>query len=223
MTNARQATPSNRVRGSTRFPRLHCIYRWTLQFGNVFVLLRAFKAISWYIRDWYVYSRLPNAELLCIIDSFPQLHDRTASTPFDAHYYYMSGWAMRRITANRPASHVDVGSLILFSNLLGAIVPVTFVDLRPLEVTLGGLTSVSGSILNLPFPTATIVSLSCLHVAEHIAPRAIWRLIGSRWHTKSRARIDKGLSTKWASFSCRPGWQISSLLQCSSDSFSCCD
>ena len=101
-------------------------------------------------------------------DSCPQLHDRTHATPFDPHYFFVSGWAMRRIVANRPHKHVDVGSHNLFASLLSAVVPVTFLDYRPLNAKLAGLECVGGNILELPFADSTLESLSCLHVAEHI-------------------------------------------------------
>ena len=74
----------------------------------------------WLFGDWRNYARLPGAERISLIDSWPQVHDRTGSMPFDAHYYYVSGWAARRIVASRPVRHVDVGSLALFANLLSA-------------------------------------------------------------------------------------------------------
>ena len=75
---------------------------------------------------------------------------------------------MRRIVANRPGRHLDVGSHNLFANLLSAVVPVTFLDYRPLNAKLAGLSCVGGNILELPFADDSAESLSCLHVAEHI-------------------------------------------------------
>ncbi len=75
---------------------------------------------------------------------------------------------MRRIVARRPSRHVDVGSQVAFVNLLSAVVPVTFVDYRPLDVRIEGLDCRSGDILHLPFEDQSVESLSCLHVAEHI-------------------------------------------------------
>ena len=143
-------------------------YRWLTQFGDPIKAIRAVRNIGWYVRDWHRYGRMEGAEALRLIDSWPQLHDRTPETPFDAHYFWMGGWAMRRIVAQRPDRHVDVGSQAVFVNLLSAVVPVTFVDYRPLEVQIQGLTCRSGDILNLPFEDQSIQSLSCLHVAEHI-------------------------------------------------------
>ncbi len=101
-------------------------------------------------------------------DLFPQLHDRMASSPFDPHYFFQDAWAARRIGEARPARHMDVGSRVDLVAFLTALTEVTFVDIRPLEVELDGLTSIMGSVLKLPFEDASLESVSCLHVAEHI-------------------------------------------------------
>lgn len=121
-----------------------------------------------YIGDWRRYTRLAGAELLHVADAFPQLHERTATAGVDLHYFYTNGWAMRRIVSRQPAQHVDIGSQIVFVNLLSAVIPVTFIDYRPLEAPIEGLTNRSGDILDLPFADGSVESLSCLHVAEHI-------------------------------------------------------
>ena len=84
-----------------------------------------------------------------VADSWPQLHDRTSKTPFDSHYFWMGGWAMRRILSQRPSRHVDVGSQVMFINLLSAVIPVTFIDYRPLEIQIEGLVCRSGNILEI--------------------------------------------------------------------------
>ncbi len=121
-----------------------------------------------YVADWRKYAQLPGAEIMKLSNAFPQLHDRTTKHSIDAHYFYTNAWAMRRIVANKPIEHVDVGSHISVASLLSAFVPVTFVDYRPLEACLPGLTCIGGDILSMPFMDGSIGSLSCLHVAEHI-------------------------------------------------------
>lgn len=143
-------------------------YRWATQFADPLKAVNGVRALPRFLSDWRNYARLPQAEPLRLRDSYPQLHDRTAATPFDPHYFYVSGWAMRRVVASRPARHVDVGSHNLFANLLSAVVPVTFLDYRPLNAKLAGLECVGGTILDLPFADNSVESLSCLHVAEHI-------------------------------------------------------
>lgn len=101
-------------------------------------------------------------------ESYPCLTDWIAHTPFDPHYFYTNGWAMRRIIVTAPRYHVDVASQTIFANLLGGVIPVVFVDYRPLETRLSGLQCMGGSLLSLPFVDRSIPSLSCLHVIEHI-------------------------------------------------------
>jgi len=124
-------------------------------------------AAQW-LRDRAAYQRLPGAERLRWRDSFPKLTDRLPSSPFDPHYFHQDTWAAQRIAERRPARHVDVGSRVDLVGFLTAVTQVTFVDIRPLEVDIEGLTPVAGSVLALPFEDGSLESVSCLHVAEHI-------------------------------------------------------
>jgi SAM-dependent methyltransferase len=126
------------------------------------------KSYEWYISDWRIYSKLPGAERLRFEDSFPCLQDRTATTPFDSHYFYQDIWAFKAIKASGAPSHVDVGSRVIFVGMLTTITKVTFIDIRPLIVNLENFESKTGSILALPFSDRSVSSLSCLSVAEHI-------------------------------------------------------
>ncbi len=114
------------------------------------------------------YGRMPGAERLRFIDSQFELRDRLSTSPFDRHYFYQDAWAARRIAEAAPAAHVDVGSRVDLVAFLTALCPVTFVDIRPLEAVLDRLTSVAGSVLDLPFEDQSLESISCLHVIEHI-------------------------------------------------------
>jgi SAM-dependent methyltransferase len=99
---------------------------------------------------------------------FPQLEDRLPTSPYDAHYFFQDVWAAQRIAEARPARHVDVGSRVDYVGFLTAITEVTFVDIRPLEANVEGLTSIAGSVLDMPFEDRSLESVSSLHVAEHI-------------------------------------------------------
>lgn len=103
-----------------------------------------------------------------LLDAWPCLFDRTATTGVDAHYFHQAVWAARLIARHRPARHVDIGSDTLFVGMLTALTQVTFVDIRPLELSIEDYTGLSGSILDLPFADRSVQSLSCLHVIEHI-------------------------------------------------------
>jgi SAM-dependent methyltransferase len=119
------------------------------------------------LRDRARYQELAG-EALDPADDYPQLHDRTGTSPFDAHYTYQDAWAARSVSEFGPAEHVDVGSRITFVLGLAAWVPVTFIDLRPLEVDVPGLTSRAGSLTDMPYEDRSVQSLSSLHVIEHI-------------------------------------------------------
>ena len=126
------------------------------------------RALPGYLRDRRAYQRLPGAERLTRYDDNPQLLDRTATTPYDAHYLHQDAWAARVLHALAPERHVDVGSRVTFVAGIAAFVPVTFVDVRPLDADVPNLQPVAGSVLALPFADRSVPSLSCLHVAEHV-------------------------------------------------------
>jgi SAM-dependent methyltransferase len=121
-----------------------------------------------YVRDRREYRRLSGAEPLRWRDAYPQVHDRLPRSPYDQHYFFQDVWAANRIAERRPDRHVDVGSRVDYVGFLTAICEVEFVDIRPLDVELERLTCVQGSLLALPYPDRSVLSLSCLHVAEHV-------------------------------------------------------
>lgn len=132
---------------------------------------RALRALLFYgqfRRDLRAYRSLPGAEHVGSVDLWPCLFDRTHTTPFDAHYFYQDCWAARRILETHPACHVDVGSRVDFAGILSAAMPIIFLDIRPLVVSLSNFQSIAGSILQLPFADGGLPSLSCLNVIEHI-------------------------------------------------------
>lgn len=132
---------------------------------------RTFKALVQYpafIGDLFRYSKMPGAEKINLLNIFPMLGDKTKTSPFDRHYFYQDIWATRKIFESAAKHHIDVGSRVDFVGFLSAFCKVTFVDIRPLEITLKDFNSLKGDILSLPFKDNSISSLSCLHVAEHI-------------------------------------------------------
>lgn len=127
---------------------------------------RGLKGYVWYLRDRARYRAMggdaPASE------ANPQLHDRIEKSAYDAHYFHLDNWALRRVIETKPPHHVDVGSRVDTVAHMAAFTPTTFVDIRPLEAKVDGLTSRGGNITQLPYPDRSLPSLSCLHVAEHI-------------------------------------------------------
>lgn len=128
--------------------------------------LSGMRNYTWFWSQFCAYRRMGGSAALA--EAFPQLSDRTATTPFDPHYFFQAAWAARRIAEAGPAEHVDVGSRVDFVGQLTALTRVTFVDVRPLTADLENLVCIEGSVIRLPFADRSLQSVSCLHVAEHI-------------------------------------------------------
>jgi hypothetical protein len=114
------------------------------------------------------FRRLAQGESVPWRETYPCLLDRLTKTPFDPHYFYQGSWLARRLSATKPQFHVDVGSSVTMLSVLSAGVPIVFLDYRPLAVQLLGLHCVGGTATKLPFQDNAVVSLSSLHVIEHI-------------------------------------------------------
>ncbi len=122
-----------------------------------------------YLRDLFKYSRMNGAEPIRLADTYPCLFDKTSKTAIDSHYFYQDLWAFKKIIQHKPKEHIDVGSNVVFVGFLTGITQVSFVDIRPLQVSnISNLESIKGSILEMPFEDNSVESLSCLHVAEHV-------------------------------------------------------
>lgn len=130
--------------------------------------LMGFLFLPRFFSHYFRYSRMAGSQRIRAVDLQPCLGDWTIHTPFDAHYFYQGAWLARRLRTAGTNKHVDIGSSTLTMSVLSAHVETTFVDYRPLAVSLPGLTSLAGNILDLSFTDHSLPSVSCLHVIEHI-------------------------------------------------------
>lgn len=96
------------------------------------------------------------------------LRDATSTKAYDRHYVLHTAWAARVLAESRPARHVDVASSLQFVAGISAFVPTLALDIRPAHLHLSGLEYRSGSLAALPFETASLESISCMHVLEHV-------------------------------------------------------
>jgi SAM-dependent methyltransferase len=101
-------------------------------------------------------------------DILPYLTDRTTTTPVEPTYFLQDTWFARKIAERRPAAHVDVASSAKSMAVVAQFVPVTFVDIRPIEIALERFSFLAGSVLALPFADGSLPSVSSLCVIEHI-------------------------------------------------------
>ncbi len=100
----------------------------------------------------------------------PMLEDRHSSAgSARGHYFLQDIWAAQHVFSYKSERHVDVASRI--DGFVAHVVsfrPVEYVDIRPLETDVPGLSWGNGTICELPYPDQSVKSLSCLHVIEHI-------------------------------------------------------
>ena len=153
------------------------------------------SALRWYFRD---YRRLKNqndsgAFKISSAHLFPCLTDNRPSTPIEPVYFFQDTWAASKVFALKPARHHDVGSSAMTMGILSQFVPVTMVDIRPVEVVLDGLSFTKGSILDLPFEDGSIESLSSLCVVEHVGLGRYGDDIDARGSEKAIAELKRVL------------------------------
>lgn len=152
---------------SVRGRLFHFIKNWVSLAGDPRKIL-SLRHFGRYVADWLKYRNLPHAEKFYFKDSFPCLSDWTPYTPFDPHYFYQSVWLSRKLRDATPSFHVDIGSSITMLAVSSAYAPTLFIDYRPLKVHVDNLVPVAGNSLALPFSDDQLMSLSSLHVIEHI-------------------------------------------------------
>lgn len=139
-------------------------------FGLRLQFLQGIAAAGSFLTEYRAYQRVnsnPHFSLHAV-NMVPCLQDRTIVTPLEPTYFFQDSWAAGRIFSAKPDQHFDVGSSAMTIGILAQFVPTTMVDIRPIELRLNNLSFKEGSIVELPFPDQTIVSLSSLCVVEHI-------------------------------------------------------
>lgn len=135
-------------------------------------LMKRTWALAFFIADYGRFIRLagdpkPRFKLRWQ-DRYPCLRDKTAETGFDRHYIYHPAWAARVLAQTLPECHIDISSSLHFCTMVSAFVPVRFYDYRPAELDLSNLTSTPADLCALSFPDASVDSISCMHVVEHV-------------------------------------------------------
>lgn len=122
------------------------------------------------LKDYFSFLKIDKEKRFKIklSDFYPQVKDKTIGTSFDRHYVYHTSWAARVLVETQPEKHIDISSSLFFSGIVSAFVPIEFYDFRPADLRLSNLKSAHGDLMNLPFETDSVDSLSCMHTVEHI-------------------------------------------------------
>ena len=126
------------------------------------------KQYSWFLGQFKIFKQMEENSKFKRIEWFPCLHDKLSHTPLEPTYFFQDSWAAKQIFNLKPKHHYDVGSSAKTIGILSQFVPITMIDIRPIELELDNLFFKKGSILELPFKDNSIETLSSLCVVEHI-------------------------------------------------------
>jgi hypothetical protein len=129
------------------------------------------RGVPFFLRNLLAYRKVRNDEFpVTFGDLYYTSHERFAPAgSAKGHYFHQDLWAARHLYERGIRRHVDVGSRV--DGFVAHVLPfceVEYVDIRPLDVQVPGLTFKAGSIVSMPFDTGTVASLSSLHVLEHV-------------------------------------------------------
>jgi len=84
MYKALKARAKRSVRVSNAY---RWIWNWLVPVVDPLCALKGLSGYLWFFTDWWCYARMPQAEQIRRIDTYPQLHDRTRITTIDAHHF----------------------------------------------------------------------------------------------------------------------------------------
>jgi hypothetical protein len=135
---------------------------------NLKIFIRGITNYYSFFRDYFLYKRMPGSEKISFYDISPRLHDKNSLAGPNDSSLYQNVWAFELINQTNVEKHYDIGSHTQFLGMLSTVIPLIYIDIRPYNIQLNNFTFQQGSILNLPFETNSIKSLSCLHTIEHI-------------------------------------------------------
>ncbi len=143
------------------------LFKGTTQFFKFrpIVLLTQY---AWFLKQFKTYIKMQENEKFKMIEWSPYLLDNISFTPLEPTYFFQDSWAAKHIFDLKPKHHYDVGSSAKTIGILSQFVPITMIDIRPIELKLENLFFQEGSILNLPFNNNSLDTISSLCVVEHI-------------------------------------------------------
>ena len=93
---------------------------------------------------------------------------RNKKSTYDLHYVIQSWWGCKRIGSTNVEVHYDFSSSIPFVANLSALKQVCYHEYNPPALSLPNIKVLSADLLRLNYKDASLDSISCFHVLEHI-------------------------------------------------------
>ncbi|WP_228051346.1 hypothetical protein [Microcystis aeruginosa] len=108
------------------------------QYGLSLNWLRGLFDIILFSNEYRVFqaSNDNNNFELKIKNWIPCLTDKTEFTPVEPVYFLQDTWAASKIFQLKPEHHYDVGSSVKTIGIISQFVPVTMIDIRPIDIEL---------------------------------------------------------------------------------------
>lgn len=157
----------NKLKKNQTIRNTYFLYKSISQFFS-FKPLLLFKQFIWFFKELKVLKEQEKNQKFQKIEYFPCFFDNLNYTPLEPTYFFQDSWAAKHIFDLKPEHHYDIGSAAKTIGILSQFVPITMIDIRPIELELPNLFFKKGSILELPFEDNSIETLSSLCVVEHI-------------------------------------------------------
>ncbi len=126
------------------------------------------KQYIWFLKEIKLFTKMNKNENFSKLVWYPCLNDNLKYTPIEPTYFFQDSWAAKHLFELKPKHHYDVGSSAKTMGILSQFVPITMIDIRPIELELDHLHFKEGSILALPFEDESLETISSLCVVEHI-------------------------------------------------------
>jgi len=161
-------------------------------------ILRTPIVLENYFRDYFLFLKLSRKDnrgfRMGLGNLYPCIRDNTKEVSSDFHYIYHPAWAARIIATTKPEFHIDVSSILYFSAIISAFVPVKYYEFRKVGINLSNLTIEQANLLSLPFKDNSVKSISCMHTVEHIGLGRYGDAIDSKGDLKAIAELKRVLA-----------------------------
>lgn len=149
--------------------------RWSYKLSgfNWKKLSRNVRALPYYLRTYSLLKAQAahSDEPFRFGPLYPTLDDRYAQAgTASGHYFHQDLYVARKIHANNPRRHIDIGSRVDgFVAHVASFRPIEVIDVRPLESHVANMHFLCADMMgDLPDElVASTDSLSCLHAIEH--------------------------------------------------------
>jgi len=141
-------------------PLAHAIYNRG-PFSGVASYLRV-------VREFLSYRKAAPQEDVSWRNFFPWPIDRYQDAGDAGMYFYQDTWCADKLKAASPSRHVDVGSSMMFVAMVLQLCDLTYVDVRPIAISHPRFIYKCGNLMEMPFESGSLESISSLSVVEHV-------------------------------------------------------